>query len=190
MISNVLCILLEVQMSTTGTSNNTKVVLRRVTSASDRTNTTFVSVKQGENPTADLKYSLYMVSGNSVYSNNLTNDSTLTKVDVNARGIPGRVPAGGKRTYSSTTTVKDYNLTGAGATRVLDIYGRVVKISGTDIVVNETSSGAPRFEQTSTTLTGSDTAPGNGTYTSNKGLVYYTKITAKSAPTVLTVDSF
>ena len=176
-------------MSTTGTSNNTKVVLRRVTSASDRTNTTFVSVKQGENPTADLKYSLYMVSGNSVYSNNLTNDSTLTKVDVNARGIPGRVPAGGKRTYASTTTLKDYNLTGAGTTRVLDIYGRVVKISGTDIVVNETSSGSPRFEQTSTTFT-ADTAPGNGTYAANKGLVYYTKITAKSVPATLTVESF
>ena len=176
-------------MSTTGTSNNTKVVLRRVTSASDRTNTTFVSVKQGENPTADLKYSAYMVSGNSVYSNNLTNDSTLTKVDVNARGIPRRVPAGGKRTYASTTTLQDYNLTGAGTTRVLDIYGRVVKISGTDIVVNETSSGSPRFEQTSTTFT-ADTAPGNGTYAANKGLVYYTKITAKSVPATLTVESF
>lgn len=161
-------------MATSGSLNNKPAVIRRVTSSSDQNTVTFTSVTQGQMDTADP-------------SALITTDSVISKIDVSLKGIAGCSPLGGKRDFSSIKTVKDYNRTGLGTPKILDMYGRVVVIDGTDIKVEKTSSGQPKFAVTNTTLD-ADNAPGNLSYAGNKGLVYYTKMTAGSSVTTLDVD--
>jgi hypothetical protein len=176
-------------MATTGTNNNTKAVLRRVNSSSSTQNINFVKVDQGENPESNKLYSEFMLSGSSVYSNNNFNDEKQTKIDVRLGGIRPRVPEGGKIGYNTIKVVPDYNTTAtavAGATGILDIYGRVVKVSGGNLVPQTGSKGGYAFDTTSVTLT-ADVSPGNRSYNANLGLKYYTKMTTSAKPKTLEV---
>ena len=160
-------------MATNGTINNKPAIVRRVTSASDKNTVSFTSVTQGQLDTPDL-------------SALKTTDSVISKIDVTLGGIAGRVPVGGKKDFKYIQTINDYPTTGDGGIKMLDIYGRVLVIDGTDIVVDKTASGQPKFETTSVVYS-DDVSPGNKSYDNNKGLVYYTKMTAGTAPATLTV---
>ena len=160
-------------MATTGTNNNNPAVLKRVTADSNKNTMTFTSVSLGQMDTPDA-------------SANKTTDSTITKIDFALGGIRTRAIEGGKRDFKVIKTLPDYNRTGAGATKVLDQYGRVLVIDGANIKVEKTSSGQPKFSMTSTTLD-ADNAPGNKTYSGNQGLIYYTKMTGGSAVVTLEV---
>jgi hypothetical protein len=150
-------------MATTGTLNNKPAVISRVTSASDKNAVTFTSVTLGSLNTPDL-------------SSLVTTDSVISKVDVTLQGIVPIAKVGGKRDFTVIKTVKDYNRTGSGSTKVLDRYGRVLLINGANIEVEKTASGQPKFGTTSTTLA-ADNSPGNLSYADNKGLTYYVKMT-------------
>lgn len=161
-------------MATTGTNNNNPAVLRRVGPGSNKNTMTFTSVPQGQMDTPDI-------------SALKTTDSSISKVDIALGGIRTRSVVGGKRDFKYIKTVKDYNLTGAGAARVLDQYGRVLVIDGAEIKVEKTASGQPKFLATSTTLD-ADNSPGNKTYAGNNGLTYYTKMTGGFGVDTLSVD--
>jgi hypothetical protein len=160
-------------MATTGTANNKPAIISRVTSSSDKNSITFNSVTLGQLNTPD-KSSL------------VTADSVISKIDVTLSGLTHTSVIGGKRDFKVITNVKDYNTTGSGNPKVLDQYGRVLVIDGTDIKVEKTLSGQPKFAVTSTTLD-PDNAPGNLSYADNQGLTYYTKMTPKIAVATLTV---
>lgn len=158
-------------MATTGTLNNKPAVVRRVTSDNDKNTMTFIGVTNGQLDTPDNYY---------------TTSTVQSKINVTLGGITSIAKVGGKRDFTVLKTIKDYNRTGAGSTRVLDQYGRVLVIDGTDIKVEKTATGQPKFVTTATTLT-ADNAPGNLAYADNKGLTYYVKMTPKVAVTTLTV---
>jgi hypothetical protein len=119
-------------------------------------------------------------------------DSTLASAKP-LSGIVPRVALGGLRTYS---VIKTYNLAELDKslstnTRWTDLYGRVLEVNGSNIrllirsqdgsVVKDANS-----EITSTTFT-ADVAPGTKTYSDNKGLVYYSKLSASAQPKIMTV---
>jgi hypothetical protein len=160
-------------MATTGTNNNTPAVVRRVGASSNKNTMTFTSVAQGQLETPDA-------------SANKTTDSVISKIDYALGGLRQVSKLGGKRDYTFITTEKDYNLTGTGATKVLDQYGRVLVINGANIEVEKTAAGQPKFSTTATTFS-ADLAPGTKSYEDNTGLVYFTKMTAGSSVTTLTV---
>jgi hypothetical protein len=111
-------------------------------------------------------------------------DSTLASAKPLA-GISPRVALGGLRTYS---LIKSYPMgeldKTTAATRWTDIYGRVLQVDGSNIKL--LSSKDSTAEITSTTFT-ADVAPGTKTYSDNKGLVYYSKLSASAQPKVMTV---
>jgi len=176
-------------MATTGTNNNSSAVLRRVNSSSNTGNVTFVKVNQGENPQSDRKYSEFMLSGRSVYSTDNFNNDKLTKVDVRLGGIKTIAPEGGKTVYNRIKTLPDYNTTSTavdGTVGILDMYGRMIKVSGGNLVPQTGGKGGSTFDMTSVTLN-ADTAPGTKNWTGNLGLKYYTKMTTSAKPKALEV---
>ena len=111
-------------------------------------------------------------------------DSTLASAKPLA-GIAARVALGGLRTYS---IIKTYGLgeldKTTAATKWIDLYGRVLEVNGSNIRL--LGSKDSNSEITSTTFT-ADVAPGTKTYSDNKGLVYYSKLSASAQPKVMTV---
>lgn len=111
-------------------------------------------------------------------------DSTLASAKPLA-GIAARVALGGLRTYS---IIKTYGLgeldKATAATKWIDLYGRVLEVNGSNIRL--LGSKDANSEITSTTFT-ADVAPGTKTYSDNKGLVYYSKLSASAQPKVMTV---
>lgn len=160
-------------MATQGTNNNNPAVVRRVGSASNKNTISFEKVDQGQIEAPDASAAV-------------TTKSNLSRLDTKLGGIRTSAVVGGKRDFTVIKTLKDYNTTGNGATKVYDLYGRVLVINGADIEVEKTASGQPKFEATSTTLS-SDVSPGNRTYEQNQGLIYYTKMTASKLPITLEV---
>jgi len=159
-------------MATSGTINNKPAVLRRVTSSNDKSLITFANVTQGQLDTINPR--------------SLTTTSSISRINIALGGLVHFSKVGGNVYHSSITTVKDYNLTGAETTKVLDIYGRVVKATGSKIIVDKATSGSPKFGVTATTFD-ADNAPGNLTKAGNDGLTYYAKMTASFGPTTQTV---
>jgi hypothetical protein len=111
-------------------------------------------------------------------------DSTLASARPLA-GISPRVALGGLRTYSiiKTYPLGELDKTTA-ATKWTDIYGRVLEVNGSNIRL--LGSKDANSEITSTTFT-ADVAPGTKTYSDNKGLVYYSKLSASAQPKVMIV---
>jgi hypothetical protein len=111
-------------------------------------------------------------------------DSTLASAKPLA-GITPRVALGGLRTY---TIIKTYPLgeldKTTAATKWTDLYGRVLEVNGSNIRL--LGSKDANSEITSTTFT-ADVAPGTKTYSDNKGLVYYSKLSASAQPKVMIV---
>jgi hypothetical protein len=89
------------------------------------------------------------------------------------------------RTYSiiKTYPLGELDKTTA-ATKWTDIYGRVLEVNGSNIRL--LGSKDANSEITSTTFT-ADVAPGTKTYSDNKGLVYYSKLSASAQPKVMIV---
>lgn len=160
-------------MATLGTINNKPAVLRRVTSSNDKSLITFANVVQGQLDTYNPR-------------SFTTTSSSLSRINIALGGIVQLSKVGGNVYHSSITTVKDNNLTGAATTKVLDIYGRVVKVTGSNIIVDKATSGSPKFGVTATTFD-ADNAPGNLTKAGNDGLTYYVRMTGGFAPTTQTV---
>ena len=100
-------------------------------------------------------------------------------------GVAARVPVGGLRAYSviKTYALGELDKTTA-ATKWVDIYGRILEVNGSNIRL--LSSKDANSEITSTTFT-ADVAPGTKTYSNNKGLVYYTKLSASANPKIMSV---
>ena len=111
-------------------------------------------------------------------------DSTLASAKPLA-GIAARVALGGLRTYS---LIKSYPMgeldKTTAATRWTDIYGRVLQVDGSNIKL--LGGKDANAEITSTTFT-ADVAPGTKNYSDNKGLVYYSKLSASAQPKVMIV---
>jgi len=101
-------------------------------------------------------------------------------------GIAGITKLGGTKTYSliKTYALGELDKTTA-ATKWVDIYGRILEVNGSNIRL--LSSKDANAEITSTTFTNDDVAPGTRSYSNNKGLVYYTKISASANPKIMSV---
>ena len=111
-------------------------------------------------------------------------DSSLASAKPLA-GVPGLAIVGGRRTYS---IIKTYGLgeldKTTAATKWVDIYGRILEVNGSNIRL--LSSKDANSEITSTTFS-TDVAPGTKSYSNNKGLVYYTKLSASANPKIMSV---
>ena len=112
-------------------------------------------------------------------------DSTLVSAKP-LSGIVARVPVGGQKVYSllKTYPLGELDKTTAN-TRWVDIYGRVLEVSGSNIRL--LGSKDANSEITVNTFVNDDTSPGNKTYSGNKGLVYYSKMSGSAQPKVLIV---
>jgi hypothetical protein len=161
-------------MATQGTNNNKSATIRRVTSSSDTNTVSFNTVTQGQLDTLDP-------------SAIITTRGYLTKVDVALGGTTSPVPIGGKKDFKFVKNIYDYPQTGEGGTKMIDIYGRVLVIDGTDIIVDKTASGNPKFTATAVVFD-DDNSPGNGSFETNKGLTYYTKMSSSYLPQTLSVE--
>ena len=112
-------------------------------------------------------------------------DSSLASAKPLA-GIAGLAKFGGSTTYSLVKTYVLNELSDKSVTRAkwVDLYGRILEVNSGNIrLLNSKDSNA---EITKTTFT-DDLAPGTKSYSNNKGLVYYTKISASANPKIMSV---
>jgi hypothetical protein len=112
-------------------------------------------------------------------------DSTLASAKPLA-GIAARVALGGQKVYSllKTYPLGELDKTTVN-TRWVDIYGRVLEVNGSNIRL--LGSKDANSEITVNTFVNDDASPGNKTYSGNKGLVYYSKLSASAQPKVMIV---
>jgi len=107
-------------------------------------------------------------------------------------GIPGLAKFGGTKTYS---LVKTYALgelnKSTTATKWIDLYGRVLEVNGSNIrLLNSRDSNAEittNTVQATDGATNDDISPGLRSYSNNKGLTYYTKLSASANPKVMII---
>jgi hypothetical protein len=102
-------------------------------------------------------------------------------------GIAGITKLGGTKTYSLIKTYALNELSDKSVVRSnwVDLYGRILEVNSGSIRL--LSSKDANAEITKTTFINDDVAPGTRSYSNNKGLVYYTKISASANPKILSV---
>jgi hypothetical protein len=107
-------------------------------------------------------------------------------------GIAGLAKFGGTKTYSlvKTYALGELDKTTA-ATKWIDLYGRVLEVNGSNIrLLNSRDSNAEitaNTVQATDGATNDDIAPGLRSYSNNKGLTYYTKLSASANPKVMII---